>query len=167
MPQPADPWSISKDDAYAGPSASQRSSTSRALYGGDHVKVDNNDDSIQASIETPYESIDAGQRMMRKRQLEMLQGTRREFPTKKAFLIQVGSEVFHLSGASIMSDGLYCFLSVITDNETDCFRAPSYFSKFFEDQIRNTENGDGGIKPLFIDRDPVTFQDIARHLQGK
>ena len=51
-------------------------------------------------------------------------------------------------------------------SDADCFRAPSYFSKFFEDQLRNNNNGDTGVKPLYIDRDPLTFQDIACHLQG-
>ncbi|KAL8901184.1 MAG: hypothetical protein Q9207_005330 [Kuettlingeria erythrocarpa] len=49
-------------------------------------------------------------------------------PDEKGFSIQIGPEVFKLSGASIMSDG--------------------------------------GVKTLFIDRDPETFRDIARHLQG-
>lgn len=42
--------------------------------------------------------------------------------------------------------------------------APSYFSQFFEDQLQlaNTPN----IRTLYIDRDPETFREIARHLQG-
>ena len=45
-------------------------------------------------------------------------------------------------------------------------RAPSYFSKFFEDQLRQNEDNTGTLRTLYIDRDPNTFQDIARHLQG-
>ena len=45
-------------------------------------------------------------------------------------------------------------------------RAPSYFSKFFEDQLRQNDDGTGVVRTLYIDRDPTTFQDIARHLQG-
>lgn len=45
-------------------------------------------------------------------------------------------------------------------------RAPSYFSNYFEDQLRLDENGNGSTKTLFIDRDPDTFADICRHLQG-
>ena len=45
-------------------------------------------------------------------------------------------------------------------------RAPSYFSNYFEDQVRQDENGNGSTKTLFIDRDPETFADICRHLQG-
>ena len=46
-------------------------------------------------------------------------------------------------------------------------RAPSYFSKFFEDQLRQNDDGSGGVRTLYIDRDPTTFQDICRHLQGE
>lgn len=67
---------------------------------------------------------------------------------EKVFPIQIGSEVFRLSGASISSD------------------SPSYFTQFFEEQLRNNEDG-SSIRPLYIDRDPDTFRDIARHLQGK
>jgi hypothetical protein len=44
-------------------------------------------------------------------------------------------------------------------------RAPSYFTQFFEDQVRQNEES-GGVRTLYIDRDPVTFRDVARHLQG-
>ncbi|KAH8433464.1 uncharacterized protein LDX57_011098 [Aspergillus melleus] len=68
-------------------------------------------------------------------------------PQERVFSIQIGTELFRLSGASIASD------------------APSYFSQFFEEQLR--QNGDGAnIRTLYIDRDPVTFKDIVRHLQG-
>ncbi|GFF31421.1 uncharacterized protein YDR132C [Aspergillus udagawae] len=68
-------------------------------------------------------------------------------PTEKVFSIQIGTELFRLSGASIASD------------------APSYFSQFFEEQVRQSgENAT--IRTLYIDRDPETFREIARHLQG-
>ncbi|KAI9880241.1 MAG: hypothetical protein M1830_004585 [Pleopsidium flavum] len=69
-------------------------------------------------------------------------------PAEKVFSIQIGSELFRLSGVSIRSD------------------APSYFSQFFEEQFRQHEDGSVGLKTLYIDRDPVTFKDISRHLQG-
>ena len=69
-------------------------------------------------------------------------------PLGKGFTIQVGSEIFKLSGASIMSD------------------APSYFSRFFADQLKEDSEAPPNIRPLFIDRDPETFRDICRHLQG-
>ncbi|KAL1847462.1 hypothetical protein Plec18170_008575 [Paecilomyces lecythidis] len=68
-------------------------------------------------------------------------------PAEKVFPIQIGSELFRLSGASIASD------------------APSYFSQFFEEQLRQSEDS-SNIRTLYIDRDPVTFQEISRHLQG-
>jgi len=55
---------------------------------------------------------------------------------------------------------------------TEKSRAPSYFSSFFrcqlEDAQKNKEAGEEGpgVRTLYIDRDPVTFQDISRHLQG-
>ncbi|KAF4188136.1 hypothetical protein CNMCM7927_002628 [Aspergillus lentulus] len=68
-------------------------------------------------------------------------------PPEKVFSIQIGTELFRLSGASIASD------------------APSYFSQFFEEQLR--QNGENAtIRTLYIDRDPETFREIARHLQG-
>ena len=68
-------------------------------------------------------------------------------PRENVFPIQIGSELFRLSGASISSD------------------APSYFTQFFEEQIRHNEES-GGVRTLYIDRDPETFRDVARHLQG-
>ncbi|KAI9838047.1 MAG: hypothetical protein M1819_006201 [Sarea resinae] len=68
-------------------------------------------------------------------------------PAERVFPIQIGSELFRLSGASISSD------------------APSYFSQFFERQLHENEDGNA-IRTLYIDRDPVTFRDIALHLQG-
>ncbi|KAI9847150.1 MAG: hypothetical protein M1837_003012 [Sclerophora amabilis] len=69
-------------------------------------------------------------------------------PHEKVFPIQIGSELFRLSGASISSD------------------APSYFSQFFERQIQDDDQEPGSVRTLYIDRDPVTFRDISRHLQG-
>ncbi|KAL4815534.1 hypothetical protein BDW67DRAFT_163668 [Aspergillus spinulosporus] len=68
-------------------------------------------------------------------------------PPEKVFSIQVGTKLFRLSGASIASD------------------APSYFSRFFEDQLSQNPDGNN-IRTLYIDRDPVTFREIARHLRG-
>jgi hypothetical protein len=48
-------------------------------------------------------------------------------------------------------------------------RAPSYFSQFFQCQLKQAEDsGDdsNSIRTLYIDRDPVTFKDISLHLQG-
>ncbi|RYP82278.1 hypothetical protein DL770_005616 [Monosporascus sp. CRB-9-2] len=76
----------------------------------------------------------------------------RILPHERVFPIQIGSELFKLSGASISSD------------------APSYFSQYFLCQIKVAEeNGEDlstAIRTLYIDRDPVTFKDISLHLQG-
>jgi hypothetical protein len=73
-------------------------------------------------------------------------------PHERVFPIQIGSELFKLSGASISSD------------------APSYFSQFFQNQVKQAEeNGEDistAIRTLYIDRDPMTFRDISLHLQG-
>ncbi|KAF2492137.1 hypothetical protein BU16DRAFT_551847 [Lophium mytilinum] len=71
-----------------------------------------------------------------------------QLPAGKVFPIQIGSELFRLSGASISSD------------------APSYFSHFFGEQLHHTTGRAGDLRTLYIDRDPVTFRDISLHLQG-
>ncbi|KAJ5378426.1 hypothetical protein N7509_011545 [Penicillium cosmopolitanum] len=74
-----------------------------------------------------------------------MSGSACSLPPEKVFSIQIGSDLFRLSGASIASD------------------APSYFSRFFEEQVRASDASN--CRTLYIDRDPVTFRDIARHLQ--
>ncbi|KAL2131213.1 hypothetical protein VTI74DRAFT_5416 [Chaetomium olivicolor] len=73
-------------------------------------------------------------------------------PHERVFPIQIGSELFKLSGASISSD------------------APSYFSQYFKCQMKQAEERgedmNSAIRTLYIDRDPVTFRDISLHLQG-
>ncbi|KAF7907466.1 uncharacterized protein EAF01_005052 [Botrytis porri] len=73
-------------------------------------------------------------------------------PHEKVFPIQIGTELFRLSGASLSSD------------------APSYFSQYFQCQLRQAqekgEDPNTAIRTLYIDRDPITFKDISLHLQG-
>ncbi|KAI6762859.1 hypothetical protein HG530_008839 [Fusarium avenaceum] len=73
-------------------------------------------------------------------------------PHERVFPIQIGSELFKLSGASLSSD------------------APSYFSQYFVCQLESVkERGDessSSLRTLYIDRDPVIFRDISLHLQG-
>ena len=88
-------------------------------------------------------------------------------PAGKVFPIQIGSELFRLSGASISSDGQYIRLSWEPEQEADASRAPSYFSHYFSEQLIQTGGRASAIKTLYIDRDPVTFRDIALHLQGR
>lgn len=53
---------------------------------------------------------------------------------------------------------------------TDKPRAPSYFSQYFQCQLKGAEDAGAdpanAIQTLYIDRDPVTFKDISLHLQG-
>jgi hypothetical protein len=67
-------------------------------------------------------------------------------PHDKVFPIQIGTELFKPSGASLSSD------------------SPSYFSTFFAQQL--SENPDAPLRTLYIDRDPETFRNIMLHLQG-
>ncbi|EAQ84136.1 hypothetical protein CHGG_10540 [Chaetomium globosum CBS 148.51] len=73
-------------------------------------------------------------------------------PHERVFPVQLGSELFKLSGASISSD------------------APSYFSQYFRCQVKRAEEAGqdigSAIRTLYIDRDPITFRDISLHLQG-
>ncbi|KAA6411919.1 MAG: hypothetical protein FRX48_04069 [Lasallia pustulata] len=102
----------------------------------------------RASETRPNKAAGEPPRVLRHRSSENLENGAQGLPAEKGFPIQVGSEMFKLSGASIMSD------------------APSYFSKFFEEQLRQNDYDSGAVRTLFIDRDPVTFRDIALHLQG-
>ncbi|KAJ5642554.1 hypothetical protein N7490_006554 [Penicillium lividum] len=68
-------------------------------------------------------------------------------PSKKLSSIQIGSELFRSQAPQ---------LPVMV--------APSYFSHFFEQQLRVIEPSK--IRTLYIDRDPAIFHEIARHLQG-
>ncbi|KAH9907758.1 hypothetical protein F4778DRAFT_719003 [Xylariomycetidae sp. FL2044] len=83
---------------------------------------------------------------------QLLSKIPRILPHERVFPIQIGSELFKLSGASLSSD------------------APSYFSQYFQCQLKaaeeNGEDVSASIRTLYIDRDPVTFKDISLHLQG-
>ncbi|ELQ38627.1 BTB/POZ domain-containing protein [Pyricularia oryzae Y34] len=73
-----------------------------------------------------------------KQDLKLMSKIPRILPHERVFPIQIGSKLFKLSGASLSSDAA-------------------------------EENGDdvcSSIRTLYIDRDPMTFQDIALHLQG-
>jgi len=56
-------------------------------------------------------------------------------------------------------------MDVVQGTVTNTARAPSYFSQFFEEQLRQNEGADS-VRTLYIDRDPATFEDISLHLQG-
>ncbi|KAI8962065.1 hypothetical protein F5Y11DRAFT_324140 [Daldinia sp. FL1419] len=83
---------------------------------------------------------------------ELISKIPRILPHERVFPIQIGTELFKLSGASLSSD------------------APSYFSRYFQCQVARAEEAgediSTAIRTLYIDRDPVTFRDISLHLQG-
>ena len=74
-------------------------------------------------------------------------------PVDKVFPIQIGSESFKIS---------YALLFQVTDSRGNALNSdsPSYFTKYF------TAHSGENLKTLYIDRDPVIFKDIVRHLQG-
>jgi len=80
-------------------------------------------------------------------------GSLQLLPIDKVFLIQIGSEVFRIS---------YLPLGGYVDNRGNALNSdsPSYFTHYF------SSNSVDELKTLYIDRDPVIFKDIVRHLQG-
>ena len=122
------------------------------------------DSSASKQAKSPDISLTSNLKREPSKTAENHHGSTRTLPIEKVFPIQVGSEVFRLSGASISSDGKSFWLA--SDNGcTETITAPSYFSQFFEEQMR--EHGEETqIRTLYIDRDPLTFRDICRHLQG-
>ncbi|GJC85951.1 uncharacterized protein ColLi_08789 [Colletotrichum liriopes] len=98
-------------------------------------------------------------------------------PHERVFPIQIGNELFKLSGASISSDGASATLAIFPRSRRHfveasalLLRAPSYFSQYFYCQVKKAqETGEdlsNAIRTLYIDRDPQTFADISLHLQG-
>ncbi|KAK1834515.1 hypothetical protein QBC39DRAFT_369021 [Podospora conica] len=85
-------------------------------------------------------------------ELDLVSKIPKILPHERVFPIQIGSELFKLSGASLSSD------------------APSYFSHYFVSQLKAAEEAGedpcSAIRTLYIDRDPITFRDISLHLQG-
>jgi hypothetical protein len=94
-------------------------------------------------------------------------------PHERVFPVQLGSELFKLSGASISSDGAslaYIVSGYGSTHLTNICSAPSYFSQYFICQVKRAEEAGqdigSAIRTLYIDRDPITFRDISLHLQG-
>ncbi|KAF7941263.1 hypothetical protein EAE99_000900 [Botrytis elliptica] len=91
-------------------------------------------------------------------------------PHEKVFPIQIGTELFRLSGASLSSDDSGWTRNFRMRAPAKKPRAPSYFSQYFQCQLRSAEergeDPNTAIRTLYIDRDPITFKDISLHLQG-
>ena len=88
------------------PSAeSLRSSASQTPYGGEYVKLDTPDAGSRSSgrrSENKGNGIPPS--ILRNHQADTPQEGRPGLPAEKGFPIQIGSELFRLSGTSIMSD---------------------------------------------------------------
>ena len=144
--------------SLSGPSRSEFESFTTENVGSKRVTVSSasSDSNGKAPIRTPG--------VMRKGDL-LLRNGKSILPHEKAFSIQIGWRLFRLSGASINSDGKLGFKKQEVP-VAEIPRAPSYFSTYFEEQLQQDESGNGPTRTLFIDRDPDTFADICRHLQG-
>ncbi|KAF2430824.1 hypothetical protein EJ08DRAFT_211220 [Tothia fuscella] len=142
------------------PGKSQSSRLTRSQANVDDDDVDDDDDdgdveptprretgNLQRSESTSKKNAEAAAANRTRRIVEMNKLTT-VLPAGKVFPIQIGSELFRLSGASISSD------------------APSYFSHYFGEQLIQTGGRASQVKTLYIDRDPATFRDIGLHLQG-
>ncbi|ROW12016.1 hypothetical protein VPNG_05226 [Cytospora leucostoma] len=118
-------------------------SNSNTPLGGNNNNNKNNNTSQRHSILTPRQSEPS---------IKPISVIPRILPHERVFPIQIGTELFKLSGASLSSD------------------APSYFSQYFLCQIHKAEAAGQdpatATKTLYIDRDPSTFKDICLHLQG-
>ncbi|EQB55077.1 BTB/POZ domain-containing protein [Colletotrichum gloeosporioides Cg-14] len=99
-------------------------------------------------------------------------------PHERVFPIQIGSELFKLSGASISSDGAST-IPVFPANANPILdirrqdrprAATTRDTTYFYCQVKKAkETGEdlsSAIRTLYIDRDPKTFADISLHLQG-
>lgn len=158
------------DDGQGGSLVSNYSGQTRSDFdnftteGAEGTVAKQNEDVPSTGIE--YKGSKKIPEVLRTGDAALLRNGQMTLPPEKAFPIQIGWRLFRLSGASIMSDG-----KLIRKPQVWMFvkipRAPSYFSTYFEEQIRLEESGSEGLKTLFIDRDPDTFADICRHLQGK
>lgn len=149
---------------------SQETSTQGASKGFSSVRTQNSGDPDSSDGRSRAPRKEDGQEnippsILRNPQIDAYLDTSSKLPAEKGFPIQIGSELFRLSGASIRSDGQYMALRNYYGFSTESSRAPSYFTRFFEEQMRQNDEGTG-VRTLYIDRDPATFQDICRHLQG-
>ena len=82
---------------------------SKTPFGDNPIKRNASEDNIQGSIESLRESQPS---ILRQRQIDAFKEGNGGLPAEKGFPIQIGSELFRLSGASIMSDGLLSLLVI-------------------------------------------------------
>lgn len=95
-----------RPDVSRKPSAeSSRSSASQAPYSGEYTGLDTPDAGSRSSGQLSGKKGDGvSPSILRNRQIDTPQEVRAGLPAEKGFPIQIGSELFRLSGTSIMSD---------------------------------------------------------------
>ena len=109
-PRASSPWEQTSEDGVAVRPTSKRSSMSRTSYGDESHRADTQNDEPH-SITATSENSDPGRAsILRNRQSDAFPDSMGSLPAEKGFPIQIGSELFRLSGASIMSDGVQTFL---------------------------------------------------------
>ena len=94
------------DNNALGSLASSKMSVSTTPFRENSIKLDTTEDTLQGSVESRDVNEPHGPSILRQRQIEAFRDGKGGLPAEKGFPIQIGSELFRLSGASIMSDGL-------------------------------------------------------------
>ena len=96
-------WTEASENAGLSPATPQTVKMSGAKFSETPIKRNASEDNIQP----PIDALREGQpSILRQRQIEAFRDGNGGLPAEKGFPIQIGSELFRLSGASIMSDGL-------------------------------------------------------------
>ena len=112
MTRASSPWEKRSEDGIILRPTSKRSSMSRTSYGEESFKADAQDDEPQSAAAASENSDLPGRpNVSRNQRLDAFQDGMGSLPAEKGFPIQIGSELFRLSGASIMSDGLLASLA--------------------------------------------------------
>ena len=109
MPRASSPWDKKSEDGVARRPTSKRSSMSRTSYGEDSLRTDGQDEDKGSTMDPSENSDPRRSSVSKNARLDAFQDGTGSLPAEKGFPIQIGSELFRLSGASIMSDGLRAF----------------------------------------------------------
>lgn len=102
MPQGAQSWDRGPENSAVHRPASVRSSMSRQSF---HNDPSAQEDGRRSGLSSRDVDDPAKQTILRARQVDAYTEAKTGLPNEKGFPIQIGSELFRLSGASIMSDG--------------------------------------------------------------
>ena len=97
-------WDRRSEDSTTHRPASIRSSMSRTSF-REESRPEAPEDGRRSGLSSRDVDDPSKQTILRARQLEAYKESKSGLPAEKGFPIQIGSELFRLSGASIMSDG--------------------------------------------------------------